>query len=208
MKLFDYEGPLMSALIYIGELILLNVVYVLCCIPVVTIGAATAAMYKVTLDNANGYSGAVIKRFFEAFKDNFKKATIEWIVMLGVAVFLYIDFQIITQTTFSLIHMVEIVFVIVLFLYLPTLTFVFPIQAYYENTVAKNLKNAVALGIAKFPQSILLIAINYLPVILLIVNITAFFYVVPFWFIIGFSATNQISAYIFRRIFKKLNHSA
>ena len=176
MKLFDYDGPLMSALIYIGELILLNVVYVLCCVPVVTIGAATAAMYKVTLDNANGYSGAVIKRFFQAFRYNFKKATIEWIVMLGVAVFLYIDFQIITQTTFSLIHVVEIVFIIVLFLYLPTLTFVFPIQAYYENTVAKNLKNAVALGIAKFPQSILLIAINYLPVILLIVNITAFFY--------------------------------
>ena len=145
MKLFDYDGPLMSALIYIGELILLNVVYVLCCVPVVTIGAATAAMYKVTLDNANGYSGAVIKRFFQAFRYNFKKATIEWIVMLGVAVFLYIDFQIITQTTFSLIHVVEIVFIIVLFLYLPTLTFVFPIQAYYENTVAIRI-SAVLSG--------------------------------------------------------------
>lgn len=207
MKLFDYEGPLMSALIYIGELILLNVVYVLCCIPIVTIGAATAAMYKVTLDNVNGYSGAVIKRFFLAFKENFVKATIEWLIMLAVAVFLYFDFQIITQTTFSLIHLVEIVFIIVLFLYLPTLCFVFPIQAYYENTVAKNLKNAVALGMAKFPQSILLILLNFFPVILLIVNITAFFYVIPFWFVIGFSATNQISAYLLRRIFKKLNHS-
>lgn len=205
MKLFDYDGPLMSSLIYIGELILLNVVYVLCCVPIITIGAATAALYKVTLDQADGYSGAVVKRYFKAFKENFKKATLEWIVMLLVGALLIVDFQLITQTTFALIHVVEIIFIIVLFLYLPTITFLFPIQARFENTVAKTLKNAVALGIAKFPHSVLLIALNYFPVILLIVNISAFFYIIPFWFVVGFSASAQISAYILRRIFRKLS---
>lgn len=205
MKLFDYDGPLMSSLIYIGELILLNIVYVLCCVPIITIGAATAALYKVTLDQADGYSGAVLNRFFHAFKENFIKATLEWIVMILIGVLLIVDFQLITQVSFSLVHVVEIVFIVVLFLYLPTMTFLFPIQARFENTVAKTLKNAVALGIAKLPQSVLLIAMNYFPVILLVINITAFFYIIPFWFVIGFSATAQISAYILRRIFRKIS---
>lgn len=205
MKLFDYDGPLMRALVNIGEMILLNVLFVLCCLPVLTAGASAAAMYTVAFHNLEGKGGHVCGQFFAAFRANFKKATLQWLVMLAVAALLYADFCIITQTDFAGKAVVEVVFVIVLTLYLPTLTFLFPIQAYFENTVAKTLKNAVALGIAKLPQSVLMLLLNGFPLLLLYFNITAFFRLIPLWFIIGFAATAQLDARLFRRIFRRLS---
>ena len=204
MRLFDYDGPLMRALIHIGELILLNLMYLLCCFPVVTAGASTAAMYTVTFRNLDGKGSHVCRQFWTAFRANFKKATLEWLVMLLVAGLLYADFCIITQTEVAGKAAIELVFVCVLALYLPTLTFLFPIQAYFENTVPGTLKNAVALGLAKLPQSILLLLLNGFPLLLLYANITAFFRLLPFWAVIGFSGTAQLGTYLFRRIFRKL----
>ena len=73
MKLFDHDGPLMRALTYLGNLILLNLVYLLCCLPVVSAGAASAALYTVTLGNLRGEDGGTVRRFFRAFRANFKK---------------------------------------------------------------------------------------------------------------------------------------
>ncbi len=205
MKLFDYDGPLMRALIYLGDLILLNVLFLLCCLPVVTSGASAAALYTVAFHNLDGKGSHVCRQFFTAFGANFKKATLQWLVMLAVAGLLYADFCIITQTDFAGKTVVEVLFVVILSLYLPTLTFLFPLQAYYENTVAKTLKNAVALGIAKLPQSVLLIALYGLPLIILYFNAALFFRLLPFWLIIGMAASAQLAARLLHRIFRKLS---
>lgn len=204
MKLFDHDGPLMRALTYLGNLILLNLVFLLCCIPVVTTGAACAALYTVTLGNLRGEDGGTVRRFFRAFRANFKKATVEWLVMLAAAAVIFVDFRLLMQTDFALKRVVELVFLCVLFLYLPTLQFLFPIQAYYENSIAKTLKNAVALGIAKLPQAILLLALNGFPLVFLYFNLTTFFRLLPLWSMIGFAATAQLGSRLLLRIFKKL----
>lgn len=204
MKLFDRDGPLMRALTYLGNLILLNLVYPLRCLPVVTAGAASAALYTVTLGNLRGEDGSTVRRFFRAFRANFKKASIEWLVMLLVAAVIYVEVRLLTQTDFALKRAVELVFLCVLFLYLPTLQFLFPIQAYFENSAAKTLKNAVALGIAKLPQAILLLVLNSFPLVFLYFNLTTFFRLLPLWCMIGFAATAQLSSRLLLRIFKKL----
>lgn len=204
MHLFDYDGPLMRALVYIGELILLNLLFLLCCLPLVTIGAAVTAMYTVTFRNLNGKGSHVCRSFLSAFRANFKNATLQWLVMLAVAALLYVDFCLITQVDFAGKAFAEVAFVCILALYLPTLVFLFPIQAYFDNTVPRTLKNAVALGLAKFPQSLLLLLLNGFPLIFLYCNITVFFRILPLWLLIGFSGTAQLSSRLFRRIFRKL----
>lgn len=205
MKLFDYGGPLMRALVYLGDLILLNVLFLLCCLPVVTAGASAAALYTVSFRSLDGKGSHVCRQFFTAFGANFKKATLQWLVMLAVAGLLYADFCIITQTDFAGKTVVEVLFVVILSLYMPTLTFLFPLQAYYENTVAKTLKNAVAHGIAKLPQSVLLIALYGLPLVILYFNVALFFRLLPFWLIIGMAASAQLAARLLRHIFRKLS---
>lgn len=124
--------------------------------------------------------------------------------MLLAAAVIYVDFRLLTQTDFALERAVELVFLCVLFLYLPTLQVLFPIQAYFENSAAKTLKNAVALGIAKLPQAVVLLALNDSPLVFLYFILTTFFRLLPLWCMIGFVATAQLSSRLLLRIFKKL----
>ena len=70
MRLFNPDSPIMRTLSYISDLLLLNVCFMICCVPIFTIGASMSAVYSVTLDRTN--EAGVIARFFEAFKRNFK----------------------------------------------------------------------------------------------------------------------------------------
>lgn len=205
MKLFDPDSPFMQALAYVGNLVLLNLYFLLCCIPVVSIGASVTALYTVTIQESMGKSGAVTGRFFRAFRDNFRKATILWLILAAVAAALVLDYFILTRTTFPGSKVLSILFVIVALIYLPTLAFVFPLQARYENTVLKTLKNALALGIARLPQAVAMILLNALPLIILYFNQVFFLRVIPLWAVIACAATAQLNAYILRRTFRKLD---
>ena len=62
-NLLDLEGPLFQYLSRVGDLIILNALFLLCCIPVVTVGASTAALNKMTQDLVHETEGGVLKGF-------------------------------------------------------------------------------------------------------------------------------------------------
>lgn len=90
--LFCRDSPLWRALTKVVDLIWLNILFVICCIPVFTVGAALSAMYSVTLKMCVNEEGAISQDFFKAFRENFKQATILWGIMLGIGIFLIADF--------------------------------------------------------------------------------------------------------------------
>ena len=78
-SLFSYDSPMMQILMYIGDLIILNFLYLICCIPVFTIGAAQAGLYtaiRVLNDKEDDSSAAAA--FFRGFKNGFGTVTIAW----------------------------------------------------------------------------------------------------------------------------------
>lgn len=204
MKLFDSDGPLMRAVHYLGELMLLNFLFLLCSLPVFTIGASASAMYTVTLRNAGGDSGTVARRFFVAFRSNFRRATVQWLIMLVIGAVLVLDYFILTRTQFAGSNLLSFVYLLCVFVYLPTLMFLFPVQAYYDNTVSKTMKNAMVLSLAKLPQTILMLALNAILIFLFFADVALFFRAVIFWFLFGFSATAQLCSRLLLRIFRKL----
>ena len=81
-NLFSYENPIMQALMKLGDLMILNFIYLGCCIPVFTIGAASAGLYtamKVMQDPEDDTS--LIAAFFRGFKAGFGKVTLAWGMM-------------------------------------------------------------------------------------------------------------------------------
>ena len=80
--LFDVDGPVVTFLTKTGELILLGIVYILCCLPVVTFGAATTALYHAVVKSVRRGRGYPVKEFFHAMKTHFKKATIAGVIFL------------------------------------------------------------------------------------------------------------------------------
>lgn len=89
--LFNYDNPVWRFIGKFGDLILLNILFVICSIPIFTIGASTTAVYYVTLKLARNDDGYTIRSFFKSFKENFKQSTIIWLILLVVGIILGID---------------------------------------------------------------------------------------------------------------------
>lgn len=95
-SLLNPEGKLMLLFTKIAYSAYLNVLWFICCLPIVTVGASTTALFYVTLKIAKVEEGNITKSFFRAFRQNFKKATIIWLILLTLGIILALDGYIFT----------------------------------------------------------------------------------------------------------------
>ena len=154
---------------YVLDYFFLNMLWLLCCIPVVTIGAATTGAYHASLRIMNEDDDAVIQNFFKSFKSNFKQATLLWLLMLLVAAFLALDIFLCfrySQVSQTLIAVVFIMLVCIAFLVLLTVLYLFPLQSWFDNTLIATLRNAIVLGVHHFGWSIVLVISDALVILI------------------------------------------
>lgn len=203
MKVFNFEGPVFTFLSRLADLIWLNLLFIICCIPVVTIGAATTALYYVTLKMVKDEEGYITRSYFKAFRDNFVQATVIWLVFLAVIVVMFLDFRIAKVGDMSAligsgrINDVVIVAVGVMAIILGmTLTYVFPLLARFDNTVVNTVKNAFLISIRHLPYTFLMMIIQAVPVVLI-----WFFPALLILVLIMFSVVAYINSKFFRKIF-------
>ena len=89
--LFSYDSPVMGALTTIGDCICLSAMWLVFSLPLITIGASTAAMYAAAYHSIRKKEGGLWRSFWEAFKENFKRSTLIWLVVLVVMALLTVD---------------------------------------------------------------------------------------------------------------------
>ncbi len=204
-KLLDYENPLFQFLSRVGDLMMLNVLFLVCCVPVVTIGAAVTAMCRVDQGYVTGREPGMFKTFFHSFKTNFKQATIAWLILALVLACLVCDILIIngylTGTAARVLRLVIIGFIVIV---LAVASYLFPLLARYENTLRQHLQNAAILSIGKLPRTVVMVVLNALPVIIFLLSVTTFFKTLAFWVIIGFSVMNFLDCYLLRPVLAEL----
>ena len=80
-EIFNYDNGFWRFMGKLWDALVLNILWVVCCIPLVTVGAATTAVYYVALKLARDEEGYVISSFFKSFKENFRQATALWLVL-------------------------------------------------------------------------------------------------------------------------------
>ena len=97
MKLFSMDGKFLETFNKITDLVTLNILWLLCCIPIITIGASTSALYQVTLQIAENRDSYITKEFFKAFRENFRQATIVWLAVIVTGFVLLSDMFIISH---------------------------------------------------------------------------------------------------------------
>ena len=90
-NLFNYDNPVWRFIGKFWDVLVVNLLWIICSIPIVTIGASTTAMYYVTLRLVRDEDGYTIRSFFKSFKDNFKQATAIWLIFLAVGLILGFD---------------------------------------------------------------------------------------------------------------------
>ena len=168
MKLFSYDSKFSQIMLKLCYGCYLNLLWMVCSLPVFTAGAATAALYDVTLRLAREEEPPLTARFFKAFRENFRQATILWLILLGIGVLLgadgYILYHLYKGTTgmVSVICTLGLALIIVAAIaYVIVLLYVFPLVASVKNTNWAMLKNALLIGIHYLFCTILVFAIHF-----------------------------------------------
>ena len=147
MNFLHIESPLMKKLGIMADLLILNLVTLVCCLPIVTAGAAFTAMHYVLLKIVRGEEGYVVKTFFRAFKENLLQGTILWIIMVVVYAALFVDWRILRmQGNEFPVFMNILLLAAVIIIYLISL-YVFPILSRYQNTVPGTIKAALTMSV-------------------------------------------------------------
>lgn len=147
MNFLHIESPLMKKLGIMADLLILNLVTLVCCLPIVTAGAAFTAMHYVLLKIVRGEEGYVVKTFFRAFRENLLQGTILWIIMVVVYAALFVDWRILRmQGNEFPVFMNILLLAAVIIIYLISL-YIFPILSRYQNTVPGTIKAALTMSV-------------------------------------------------------------
>ena len=196
---FSTDNILFRILGRIVDIFLLNLFWLICSIPIVTIGASTTALYYTAMKAIKLEEGYIAKRFFKSFKENFKQSTLLWLVcLLAGGVFGFdLLFSIAGKDQFYGKPFMFI-FTIIVCLYVFTMIYVFPLQAKFKNSIKGTLKNAFLLSIKNFPWTLLMVLIIALIVFLLFAS--PIFGVLMI--LMGMGSFAYLTAFIFMHIFK------
>lgn len=202
-NIFGEEGLVYKTVNKIVDLILLNVVYMATCIPVLTVGAASTALYTVTLKMCKNEEGYIIKEYWKVFKSNIKKSTIIWCVFLSIFLVLGIDFWIAASFTEELRKIVQVLLCAVFLLAMMIVSYVFPLIAVFENTVKNYMKNAVIISMTRIGYTIVVVGLNLLPLILWFMGGKYFMIGMNVFIMIGWAGVAYVNSMLLHKVFER-----
>lgn len=152
MKIFDLDSPLMNVLNKMADLMWLNILTLICCIPIITAGAAFTSMHYVALKIVRNEESYITRSFFKSFKTNFRQATLIWLLILLIAAVLGGDYYIITKSGIQFSSVLVVLIMAAAVLVICTTLYVFPVLAKFDNTIMGTIRNAFIMSILQLPK--------------------------------------------------------
>ncbi len=189
-KIFDLNGPFMQALSRMADLVILSLLWFVCCLPVFTIGPASAAMCFVAMKLAKKEEIRIAPTFFQSFKINFKQGVILNLIFLAVGAILALDMVYFGAEQLGAgtgITMIRGVFMAMGVWALCIMFYAYPMQAQFYNPIKRTLRNAAILSMQKPVNTAIVFLINMIPVIFVYVSVwvlkdlTLFVRLAPLW---------------------------
>lgn len=159
-------------------MVLLSLCWLVCSIPIVTLGASTAALYAVCFKMLRNEEGHVCGQFFSYFKSNFRQATLAWLILLPIGIVIaymiylyYFGMSVMdgAADVFAVLTLVAAA------LYIIAMTYVFACAARYENTPVQTVKNGVFIGLRFLGRTVILLAITVAVMFAAMWNLTTMF---------------------------------
>lgn len=202
-RFFDVDGPIITGLTKMADIFILNLLLIVCSLPIFTFGAAYTAMYYVTLKMVKNEDCYTVKSFFKSFKLNFKQATVIWLIMLIIGSVMYTDLKVMNGQFADVMTIPEnvvkgmsILIMATGILYTFVLIYVFPVLSRFDNSIKNTLRNALIMSIKHLPSTIAIVLITFVPII--------FMYFVPRALILVFvifGLCAYCNSYLFVKIF-------
>lgn len=201
-KLFRMDSPLMRFLTKIADLMVLNILFCVTSIPLITIGASWTALYSVTLKMVRDEEGSVSRSYFRSFRQNFRQATLLWLGVLVVLALLVLDIRVLNGMAGGTAPgLLRVGVEILALLGIMVLQYLFPSLARFEASLADTLKNACMMALAHLPKTALMTAAAVGAVWITLIKNTTIAIGLMVWPLIGFALMAFGNSGILRKIF-------
>ena len=206
-KFYNADNPFTKFMYRLGNIVLLNVYFLVCCLPIVTIGASLTAMNKVAYTLGETVDTKITSLFFKTFVSNLLDSTLIWIIIAGIATMAgytaYVGIKM-AGTKGTVLCVVGFALIITMLL---IFTYVFMLIARYDNLPTRQIFNAFMISVGNFGWTIVIWLIWGLPIIA--------FITVPYllqilgwvWILCGFAFLGALTAKIYRRLLKKVEQN-
>lgn len=197
MTILRIDSPFARGIKKLTQLIYAGLLWFICSIPIVTLGAATTALYEVLLKLQKDEEGAIGRAFFRGFRGSLKSATLVWMPILAVELVFGLNLFYYAILGGGQYPVQSVLFGILTVLALTAYGYVFPILAKFENTTAGTFRMAFLLALRN-PGWTVVIAVLQILTVLICWGLLYF----PLLFMMGL--TGYAQAAIFNRIFDRL----
>ncbi len=156
-SLFSLDNPVWNFIGKLVDMVFLTILWALCSLPVVTLGASSTALYYVVLKLAEDKEGGIAASFFRAFRENFKQSTACWLIMLAFGLVLGLDIYICwIMRDNGLAKVLSIVFIVLAAVYFMILMYLFPLLARCDAGIRKIFMMAFVMSVKHFGWTLLM----------------------------------------------------
>ena len=198
--LFSPDSKFMQAMGRIGDLVILNLLFLLSCIPLFTIGAASAALYTVCFQLGTEKESGIFHTYVHAFRENFKQNTVLFLIL---ALFLLTGFfdTLLLSSLAGWLRYGCILTAILLVLAVLMYSYAFPLLSQFSNSTLATLKNALFLSLGYLPRSVVIGTLNIFPLILGLLDLYLFLQAGFLWVFLYFSAAAYLNTRLLKKVF-------
>ena len=200
-QLLDPDAPLMRFLGMIADLFVINVLFVVCALPVVTLGASLTAMYRA-LFALREQRGQTVQVFFTSLRANFKQATCVWLITAGVFAVIAVDIRLLSRW-----GMLQSVPVLVLCIAVSAVAaglsaYLFPFLSRFECGTLQLFSNCLVLSGKSIRTALGVTLVSCLPLLMFLFGTAAFLTLLPFWLCIGFALCGYANSMMLEPLFE------
>ena len=195
---FRQSSVILRALSLLADVALLNLLWLLCSIPILTMGASTTALYACLFARQRGESCGA-RAFFCAFRAHFRRATALWAIALFSGIVLYADARFTLNASFPLHQVLLALYAALALVLLISLPFLFVAPALEAKTVLFALRSSLLLGIGVLPRTVAVLLLWSVPVIWLVLSPYSFLHLAWIWVGVGFGGIAFLSAELMKK---------
>lgn len=200
--LFDLESPVMRFLSRLADIMILNVVFLLTCIPIFTIGAAVTALYDVVFRMDTDREGKLLATYFRSFRGNFKPAAAIWLVLLLFGAATVVNMAHLSEIGGIFGYILVAATMLILVVLVMICSYAFPLLSQFDNSAKGTARNAFLLSVAYLPRTAVILVINCFPWVLMVVNLYTFAQLSLLWLFLYFSAAAYFNSRVLNKVFK------
>lgn len=197
--MFSPDSRFMRIMSRVADLILLNLCYLLTCLPVFTMGAAGAALYTVCFRLGSEEEKGVIRSYFRAFRENLKRGTGLWLIVLLCGATALVNAWVF-YTMSGGVRFLFVLFAILFVLTLLVLGYAFPLLSQFGDGVWSTLRSALILSLGYLPRSLLITAFNLFPFVLMLTDFYLFMQAAFLWTVLYFSLAAYVNTFLLKGV--------